>query len=66
MGTRLTERTHTGVAYVGRFTKMPGLDTAGTMRVAAQRDVMERLADYEDLGLSPEQIKEKLLHSSKK
>lgn len=53
---RLTERNSTGVAYVGRYTKMPGLDMAGTMRVAAQREVMDRLAEYEDTGLTPEQI----------
>ena len=53
---RLTERNSTGVAYVGCYTKMPGLDMAGTMRVAAQREVMDRLAEYEDTGLTPEQI----------
>lgn len=60
MGQRLTERNGTGVAYVGKHTKMPGLDAAGSMRVAAQREVMERLAAYEDTGLTPEQIMEKL------
>lgn len=60
MGARLTERNSTGVAYVGKHTKMPGLDTAGSMRVAAQREVMDKLADYEDTGLTPEQIVELL------
>jgi hypothetical protein len=63
---RLTERNATGVAYIGKHTKLPGLDSAGSMRVAAIRDVMERLAEYEDIGLSPAQIKETLLHSSTK
>ena len=53
---RLTERTGSQVAYIGKHTKMPGLDNAGSMRVAAVRDVMERLAEYEDTGLSPEEF----------
>lgn len=66
MGARLTERTGNAVAYVGRHTKMPGLDVAGTMKVAAQREVMNRLAEYEDTGLSPEQITELLQASLRK
>lgn len=53
---RLTERNSAGVGYIGRHTQLPGLETASTMRVAAVRDVMQRLAEYEDTGLSPEQI----------
>lgn len=53
---RLTERNSTGVGYIGRHTKLPGLETASTMRVAAVREVMDRLAEYEDTGLTPEQI----------
>lgn len=56
MGKRLTERNAAGVAYIGKHTKLPGLDNATTMRVAATREVMERLAEYEDTGLTPEQI----------
>lgn len=56
----MTERTGSAVAYVGRHTKMPGLDVAGTMKVAAQREVMNRLAEYEDTGLSPDEIMELL------
>lgn len=63
---RLTERTGSRVAYVGKHTKMPGLDGPGSMKVAAQRECMERLAAYEDTGMSPEQIKETLLQSSTK
>lgn len=66
MGARLTERNSTGVAYVGKHTKMPGLDTAGSMRVAAQREVMDKLADYEDTGLTPEQIVELLQDNLRK
>lgn len=54
---RLTERQGNDVAYVGRHSKLPGLDRAGSMRVAAVREVMQRLAAYEDTGLEPEQIK---------
>lgn len=66
MGARLTERNGAAVMYTGKHTKMPGLDTAGTMKVAAQRDVMARLADYEDTGLTPEQIVELLQASLRK
>lgn len=55
---RLTDRTAGGITYTGRHTKLPGIDCAGSMRVAAVRDVMQRLADYEDTGLTPEQIKQ--------
>lgn len=53
---RLTERNSAGVGYIGKYTQLPGLETASTMRVAAVRDVMQRLAEYEDTGLTPEQI----------
>ncbi len=53
---RLTERNSAGVGYIGRHTRLPGLECASTMRVAAVREVMERLAEYEDTGMSPEQI----------
>lgn len=53
---RLTERNGTQINYLGRHTKLPGLETAGTMRVAAVRDVMDRLAAYEDTGLTPEGV----------
>ena len=61
---RLTERQGKDVAYVGRHTKLPGLDRAGSMKVAAVREVMDRLAEYEDLGLEPEQIRKNLLQLS--
>jgi hypothetical protein len=54
---RLTERTPAGdVAYIGQHTQLPGLEGASTMRVAARRDVLDRLAAYEDTGLSPAEI----------
>lgn len=55
---RLTERNATGVGYIGRHAqRVPGLqDSAGTMRVSAAREVLQRLADYEDTGLEPWQI----------
>lgn len=56
---RLTERHHDTVGYIGRYARgIPGMaETAETMRVAATRDVLQRLADYEDTGLDPAQIK---------
>lgn len=55
---RLTERNGSTVVYTGIHTKLPGLDCAGTMKVAAQREVMDRLAAYEDTGLTPEEMEE--------
>lgn len=63
---RLTERTGNQVTYIGKHTRVPGLESAGSMRVAATRDVMQRLADYEDTGLSPEQIKNLLQETLRK
>lgn len=56
MGTRLTERTGNAVVYVGRHTKMPGIDGPGSLTVAARRDVMNLLAEYEDTGWTPEEV----------
>ena len=69
MGQRLTKRTPGGVAYTGPRTKFYGMDElnlAGTLRVAAVREIMDRLADYEDTGLTPEQIRNSMLQSSAK
>lgn len=63
---RLTERRGAEVGYIGKHTKLPALENASTMRVAATRDVMQRLADYEDTGLSPEQIKNLLQETLRK
>lgn len=63
MGKRLTARTTEGVAYTGSRTKFPGmheLNLAGSLRVAAVREIMDKLAAYEDTGLSPEQIQQNL------
>lgn len=63
MGARLTVRTPSGVAYAGNRTKHPGVNEcnmAGSMLVAAQREVMDLLAAYEDTGLTPEEIMELL------
>lgn len=53
---RVTERHQHLITYIGRYTKAPGLECAASMRVPAVRDVLRRLADYEDTGLTPEQI----------
>ena len=55
---RLTARDGETITYTGKHTKHPGLDCASSMRVAAVRDVMQKLAEYEDTGLDPEQIKQ--------
>lgn len=55
---RLTQRNGNTVLYVGNRCKYPGIDQAGTMKVAAMRECMERLADYEDTGLTPEELRE--------
>lgn len=57
---RLTGRNQATVLYLGRYTKLPGMDCAGTMKVAAVRECMERLAAYEDTGLTPEEITQRL------
>ena len=61
---RLTERTGAQITYIGKHTRVPGLECASSMRVAATRDVMQRLADYEDTGLTPDEIK-KLLENQR-
>lgn len=60
MGKRLTARNTFGVVYVGKHRKTPDMDVAGSMKVAAYREIMDRLAAYEDTGLSPEQIQKNL------
>lgn len=62
---RLTARAGTMITYTGKHTKMPGIDCASSMRVAATRDVLQRLADYEDTGLTPDEII-KLLETQRK
>lgn len=64
---RLTARNGDFVTYQGRRRKYPGYnDEAGNMRVAAVRECMQRLADYEDTGLSPEQITDLLRNAALK
>lgn len=55
---RLTARSGKEISYIGKHTRLLGMESAGSMRVAATREVMDRLADYEDTGLTPEQIKD--------
>lgn len=53
---RLTARTGNDITYMGKHTKLPGIESASSMRVPATREVMQRLAEYEDTGLTPEEI----------
>lgn len=55
---RLTQRDGDTVLYVGHRCRYPGLDCAGNMRVAAVRECMDRLAEYEDTGFTPEELRE--------
>lgn len=55
---RVTQRSGQDVTYIGQHTRLPGIENASSMRVAATREVMQRLAAYEDTGLTPEEIKE--------
>lgn len=66
MGARLTERNSYGVVYVGKHRKTPDMDAPGIMKVAASREVMARLAEYEDTGLTPEEIMELLQDNLRK
>lgn len=63
---RLTHRSGGTVCYIGRYasglTEVP--DTAGTMKTAATREVLQRLADYEDCGKVPEEIQRPTLPCS--
>lgn len=64
---RLTARNGQSVAYAGPRKKYPGMnDEAGNMRVAAIRECLQLLADYEDTGLSPEQITDLLRNAALK
>ena len=55
------------MTYQGRRRKYPGYnDEAGNMRVAAVRECLQRLAEYEDTGLSPEQITDLLRNAALK
>ena len=68
MGQRITQRTSGGVAYTGPRTNFPGiteLNQAGSLRVAAVREILDRLAAYEDTGLTPDEIT-KLLETQRK
>ena len=53
---RLTERDGAGVYYIGKHAQLLPGDSSSTMRVAGIREVLSRLAAYEDTGLDPEQI----------
>lgn len=54
---RLTEMRGDDVLYIGKHARLVELgETASTMRVAATRDVLQRLAEYEATGLDPEQV----------
>lgn len=54
---RLTEKHGADVLYIGMYARRVEIaENASTMKVAATRDVLQRLAEYEDTGLTPEQV----------
>ena len=56
---RMTKRAGPAVTYTGQHAQYPDTgDVTAEMSYAAIRDVMLRLAKYEDTGLTPEQIDE--------
>jgi hypothetical protein len=56
---RLTETRGDDVLYIGKHARLVEIgENASTMRVAATRDVLQRLAEYEATGLTPEEVAE--------
>ena len=56
---RLTEKRGDDVLYIGKHARLVEIgENASTMKVAATRDVLQRLAEYEATGLSPEEVAE--------
>lgn len=56
---RLTKRVFDAVVYVGPDTQYQSTgDTAAEMNPQEIRNALQRLADYEDTGMTPEEIME--------
>ena len=54
---RLTEKRGDDVLYIGKHARLVEIgENASTMKVAATRDVLQRLAEYEATGLNPAQV----------
>lgn len=51
---RLTMRRNGVVTYIGKENSYDTGQIAAELNVAARREILERLADYEDTGLSPQ------------
>lgn len=54
---RLTKRINGVVTYIGKENSYDTGQIAAEMNTAARREILGRLADYEDTGLTPEQIR---------
>lgn len=50
---RLTKRINGVVTYIGKWNSYDTGQIAAELNVAARREILERLADYEDTGLWP-------------
>ena len=54
---RLTKRCNGVVTYIGKENSYDTGQVAAELNTAACREILERLADYEDTGVTPEQIR---------
>lgn len=61
---RLTKRINGVATYIGKENSSDTGQIAAELNVVARREILERLADYEDTGLTPEGVKwdERVLH----
>lgn len=53
---RLTKRINGVVTYIGKENSSDTGQIAAELNVAARREILERLAAYEDTGLTPESV----------
>ena len=53
---RLTKRINDVVTYIGKWNSYETGQIAAELNAAARREILERLADYEDTGLTPEEV----------
>lgn len=53
---RLTKRRNGVVTYIGKENSYDTGQIAAELNAAARREILERLADYEDQGLTPEKV----------
>ena len=61
---RLTKRINGVTTYIGKENSCDTGQIPAELNVVARREILERLADYEDTGVTPETVlwDEKMLH----